>query len=166
MTQPDCRDHDLGLLHLRVARTSGFLLCLQADGTRAPGLHVDAEAPELAVRREERLEVLHDLLQRVGQLVERKAIAGLKKQPPGIVVAEFFYGYGNNYAGVNVSNLDVFLHSLRKYAPRAQVIVMVHETELAHVDKLRALFDIHAVLTQPVSERQMAESLARRFQDR
>jgi hypothetical protein len=96
----------------------------------------------------------------------RKAIAGLKKQPPGVVVAEFFYGYGNNYAGVNVSNLDVFLHSLRKYAPRAQVIVMVHETELAHVDKLRALFDIHAVLTQPVSERQMAESLARRFQDR
>ena len=47
----------------------------------------------------------------------RKAIAQLKKQKPDFVVAEFFYGYGNNYAGVNLSNLDVFLCSLQKYAP-------------------------------------------------
>lgn len=34
----------------------------------------------------------------------RKAISQLKKQKPDYVVAEFMYGYGNNYAGVNVSN--------------------------------------------------------------
>ena len=47
----------------------------------------------------------------------RKAIGALKTDAPDYVVAEFFYGYGNNYAGVNVSNLDVFLYSLQKYAP-------------------------------------------------
>lgn len=93
----------------------------------------------------------------------RKAIAGLKKQSPDVVVAEFFYGYGNNYAGVNVSNLDVFLHSLKKYAPQARIILLVDKAELAHVDKLRPLFEIHAVLTHPVSERQMADALAGRL---
>ena len=29
----------------------------------------------------------------------RKAISQLRKTPPAFVVAEFFYGYGNNYAG-------------------------------------------------------------------
>ncbi|MDH5777837.1 MAG: hypothetical protein OEZ33_06485, partial [Gammaproteobacteria bacterium] len=47
----------------------------------------------------------------------RKAISQLKKTPPDIVLGEFVYGYGNNYAGVNVSNLDVFLYSLQKYDP-------------------------------------------------
>ena len=66
----------------------------------------------------------------------RKAIAELKKRPPDLVVAEFFYGYGNNYAGVNVSNLDVFLASQRKYAPQARVIVLVQPAELGFVDRL------------------------------
>jgi hypothetical protein len=35
----------------------------------------------------------------------RRAIAALKTQTPDLVVAEFMYGYGNNYAGVNVCNL-------------------------------------------------------------
>jgi len=86
----------------------------------------------------------------------RKAIAELKKRPPDWVVAEFFYGYGNNYAGVNVSNLDVFLHSLRKYAPQAKVVVLVSKTDLPHVDKLAALFELHAVLVQPVTEAELA----------
>ena len=46
----------------------------------------------------------------------RKAISTLKKQQPDFIVAEFFYGYGNNYAGVNISNLDVLLYSLQKYS--------------------------------------------------
>ena len=41
----------------------------------------------------------------------RKAMSELKKSPPDYVVAEFFYGYGNNYAGINISNLDVFFCS-------------------------------------------------------
>ena len=89
----------------------------------------------------------------------RKALSQLKKQKPDFVVAEFFYGYGNNYAGVNVSNLDVFLCSLQKYAPQARVIVMVEKHERQHVDKLAKLFTLHAVLQHPVSPQALSEHL-------
>lgn len=82
----------------------------------------------------------------------RKAISALKSDTPDYVVAEFFYGYGNNYAGVNVSNLDVFLYSLQKYAPDARVIVLVDRRERQFVEKLSALFSLHGVLQQPVRE--------------
>ena len=52
----------------------------------------------------------------------RKAIAELKKFQPDFIVCEFFYGYGNNYAGVNVSNLDVMLASLPKYSPDSRTL--------------------------------------------
>jgi DNA-binding NarL/FixJ family response regulator len=90
----------------------------------------------------------------------RKAIGRLKEQAPDFVVAEFFYGYGNNYAGVNISNLDVFLFSLQKYAPRARVIVLVDKGERAHVDKLSGILPLHAVLTQPVAPDTLAATLA------
>ncbi len=82
----------------------------------------------------------------------RKAIARLKKQKPDYIVAEFSYGYSNNYAGVNVSNLDVLLASLRKYAPQARAIVMVHKSEHQYIGKLEALFPLYAVLQYPVRE--------------
>lgn len=85
----------------------------------------------------------------------RKANHALKDTPPAFVVAEFFYGYGNNYAGINLSNLDVFLHSLRKYAPQAKVIVIAVKEERAFVDKLAALFPLHGVLLQPVREAEL-----------
>lgn len=90
----------------------------------------------------------------------RKAISSLKQHQPGWVVAEFFYGYGNNYAGVNLSNLDVFLRSLQKYAPDARVLVMVDKEEYQHVDRLVELFPLHAVLVHPVTEEHMTEVLA------
>ena len=89
----------------------------------------------------------------------RKAISHLKKQQPDFIVADFLYGYGSNYAGVNVSNLDVFLHSLQKYAPEAKVIVMVEKEELKHVPKLVDLFTLHAVLQYPISKQAMTEML-------
>jgi NADH:ubiquinone oxidoreductase subunit C len=89
----------------------------------------------------------------------RKAISALKTQTPDYVVAEFMYGYGNNYAGVNVSNLDVFLYSLQKYSTNARIIVMVERRELQHVDKLAALFPLHAVLPLPVSEQDLENVL-------
>ena len=91
----------------------------------------------------------------------RKAIAQLKKQAPDFVVAEFFYGYGNNYAGVNISNLDVLLSSLQKYAPRARVIVMVDKSEYRYVEPLNRLFALHAVLTFPVQENDMQALLSK-----
>lgn len=82
----------------------------------------------------------------------RKAISQLKKDRPDYVVAEFFYGYGNNYAGVNVSNLDVLLYSLQKAAPDARTIVMLDKSERQYVGKLTAILPVHAVLQHPVSE--------------
>ncbi len=82
----------------------------------------------------------------------RKALASLKSQQFGYIVAEFFYGYGNNYAGVNISNLDVMLYSLQKYSPNTRVIVLVDKTEREYVDKLNEIFPIYAVLQYPVGE--------------
>ena len=89
----------------------------------------------------------------------RKALALLKKQQPDFIVAEFFYGYGNNYAGVNISNLDVLLSSLQKYTPEAKMIVLVEKTERQYVDKLNELFPLHAVLQYPVSPQTIGENL-------
>ena len=90
----------------------------------------------------------------------RKAIARLKEQTPDFVVAEFFYGYGNNYAGVNISNLDVLLFSLQKYAPQARVVVLVDKSERRYVDKLNDIFPLHAVFALPVTSDQIAATLA------
>jgi hypothetical protein len=89
----------------------------------------------------------------------RKAISSSKRQPPDWVVADFSYGYANNYAGVNVSNLDVLLASLRRYAPEARVVVLVEKAEYRYVDKLTALFTVHAVLQYPVEAAQMESVL-------
>ena len=96
---------------------------------------------------------------RVGS--QRKAIAQLRKRPPDWVVAEFFYGYGNNYAGANVSNLDVFLASLQKYAPDCRCIVLVDKAERPYVDLLAERFPLHGVVTQPATERAMQDLLER-----
>lgn len=97
--------------------------------------------------------------QRFGSM--RRAITALKTTVPDVVVAEFLYGYGNNYAGVNVSNLDVFLYSLQKYSPDARIIVLVARDELRYVDRLAALFPLHAVLAQPVGEAELEQALNR-----
>lgn len=86
----------------------------------------------------------------------RKAIQSLKSAPPDIVVADFIYGYGNNYAGINISNLDVFLHSLQKYAPACRVIVFYEKAEQAYAQKLAELFELHALLPYPVEEAKLA----------
>ena len=98
-------------------------------------------------------------LEQVSLNSQRKAINALKRNPPDWVVAEFFYGYGNNYAGVNVCNLDVFLYSLQKYAPEAKVIVLVEKSEQQYVPRLAELFSLHAVLTLPVEETDMQAAL-------
>ena len=91
---------------------------------------------------------------------QRKALAQLKKRPPEVVVADFFYGYGNNYAGANVSNLDVLLRSLQRFAPEARIVVLADRNELAHVDRLAGLFELHAVIPLPASD----ETLVAAFQ--
>lgn len=90
---------------------------------------------------------------------QRKAMAELKKQPAAIIVAEFFYGFGNNYAGVNVSNLDVLLSSLPRYSPESKIIVLAQKDQYPHVDKLAQLFTLYQVLALPVAEIQMESAL-------
>jgi hypothetical protein len=96
---------------------------------------------------------------------QRKAMAELKKQPATIIVAEFFYGFGNNYAGVNVSNLDVLLSSLPRYAPATTVIVLAQKDQYPHLAKLAQLFQLHEILPLPVTEADM-ETVLRRYSAR
>ena len=90
---------------------------------------------------------------------QRKALQALKKVTPDWVVAEFFYGFGNNYAGANVCNLDVLLATLRKQAPNARVIVLVTKDQAGYVPLLAERFPLHAVLTLPVAEADMEAAL-------
>jgi hypothetical protein len=83
----------------------------------------------------------------------------LHKQTPDFFVGEFVYGWGNNYAGANVSNLDVTLRTLQCVAPQARVIVFMQAREAPHIGKLLELFPVHAVLTYPVDAAQMREAL-------
>ena len=96
----------------------------------------------------------------------RKAISALKTQTPDLVVAEFIYGYGNNYAGVNVCNLDVFLYSLQKYSSGTGIIVLVDKNEYQYVEKLAALFPLHAVLPYPVREQDIEPFLKSQAEQR
>lgn len=77
-----------------------------------------------------------------------KAIA---KTAPDLILAEFIYGFGNNYAGINVSTLEASLYALQRHAPQAKVLIIVDKTEQIHAPKLKVLFHIDAVLTLPVT---------------
>lgn len=89
----------------------------------------------------------------------RNAIKALKTYKPDFIVAEFFYGYGNNYAGVNVSNLDVLLSSLPKYSPDTKTIVFVMKDEVQFIDKLNNLYPIHAAFLHDTPEFAIEEAL-------
>lgn len=84
----------------------------------------------------------------------------LQKQPPDFFVGEFIYGWGNNYAGANVSNLDVTIRTLQRFAPQAKVIVFMHPREEDHIGKLLELFPLHAVLSYPVDAGRLEAVLA------
>ena len=85
----------------------------------------------------------------------RKAIGHLKKQLPDLIVADFVYGYGSNYAGANVCNLDVFLRSLEPFGKAYKMIVFVDKEEQEFVDKLHQLFPISTALLNPVKPEHM-----------
>ncbi|MDH5764573.1 MAG: hypothetical protein OEZ38_01050 [Gammaproteobacteria bacterium] len=89
----------------------------------------------------------------------RKAMAAVKNYKPAFIVAEFFYGYGNNYAGVNVSNLDVLLSSLVKFSPDTKTIVFVQKDEMEYVEKLHKLYPLHAAFLHNTPEHVIADAL-------
>jgi hypothetical protein len=90
---------------------------------------------------------------------QRKAVHGLIHHYRHSELAVFLYGIGDNDAGANLSNLDVFLASLQKFAPAARVILLVDKSQRPYVDKLAARFSLHATLEQPVALEAMAAVL-------
>jgi len=83
----------------------------------------------------------------------------LKQQRPDYFIGEFVYGWGNNYAGANVSNLDVTLRTLQAVAPKASIIIVMRPSEQAHIGKLLELFKVDAVLSYPIDDAQMRAAL-------
>lgn len=89
----------------------------------------------------------------------RNALKVLKKERPDFIVAEFFYGYGNNYAGVNISNLDTLLSALPRYSPDSRTIVFVQKNEMPYVEKLHALYPLHAAFLHNTPEHAIEDVL-------
>ena len=89
----------------------------------------------------------------------RKALKAVKKHPPDILVAEFIYGYGNNYAGVNISNLDVLLVSLQRTNKACRVILLADKKEAEYAPKLSEIYPVHAILTLPVDQEAFSQLL-------
>ena len=101
-----------------------------------------------------------DLYRELGIVAERFDSArnlhrALQKQAPDFFVGEFIYGWGNNYAGANVSNLDVSLRTLQCAAPKAKTIMFMQPGEAPHIGKLLELFPIDVVLKYPVTKDDM-----------
>lgn len=92
---------------------------------------------------------------------QRKAISELKRNPPDVMVGEFIYSFNTYYQAINISNLDVFLHSLVKYAPQTKVIVLVGKDHKPYVDKLHAIHTINAIIDLPTN----ADVIERVFAD-
>lgn len=100
------------------------------------------------------------LYQELGIVAERFDSArnlhrALQKKAPDYFVGEFVYGWGNDYAGATVSNLDVTLRTLQAAAPRAKIIVVMQASEAPHIGKLLDLFTVDAVLKYPVTAEEM-----------
>lgn len=89
----------------------------------------------------------------------RKAVSQLKKQKPDVVVADFVYGFSNNYSGVHISNLDVFLMSMQKFAPGTPVIILASPGEMEHAEKMRNICEIQAILPFTVAEKEIEAKL-------
>lgn len=89
----------------------------------------------------------------------RQAINALKKSAPDLILADFLYGYSNNYAGINICNLDVLMYSLPKYAPAAEVVIMVDKSELVYAEKFATMFPVRAMLLHPFTVQQLEAAL-------
>lgn len=89
----------------------------------------------------------------------RKAVSALKKQKPDVVVADFVYAFSNNYSGVHISNLDVFLMSMQKFAPGTPVIILAAAAELEHAQKMCNICPIEAILPFTVAQSEVQRVL-------
>ena len=83
----------------------------------------------------------------------------IKKQPASYLVADFIYGYSNNYAGVNISNIDVLLMSMQRYCPKTKVIILAKPDEIQYVPQLERIMPLHGILKLPINTQDMIKLL-------
>lgn len=86
----------------------------------------------------------------------RKAIAAVRKTPPDIVVADFYFQPDFRD---RVSNLESLLAAVQKL-PACRTVVLYEAPHEAALDKVRQRFHIDAAFTLPVKEADL-ESLLR-----
>ncbi len=90
---------------------------------------------------------------------QRKAIAALKRRPPAVVTAAFVDAFHTYYQATNISNLDVMLQSLVKYAPAARVVVIADQGDAEKAGRLRRLHPDLTLLLRPVAETDLEQAL-------
>lgn len=89
----------------------------------------------------------------------RKLHRALASRAPDFFLGEFIYGWGNDYAGNTLCNLDVTLRTLQSRAPAAKIIVVMQPSEAPHIGKFLEVFTVHALLKYPVGEDDMRAAL-------
>ena len=90
----------------------------------------------------------------------RKLMQALKKQTPDIVLVEFFYGFSNNYAGANISNIDVLLRNMQMKYPDVKLVIISSKSEAQYVEKLIEIFPIESLITHPVTPQNLGSALS------
>lgn len=67
----------------------------------------------------------------------RKLINKLKKTKPDIIVAQFHYLYGSDYASCHLSNLDSVIATLQKYSDyQPKLVLFALKQDLKFIEKL------------------------------
>ena len=86
----------------------------------------------------------------------RKALALVKRHRPDVIVAEF--NYQSDFRD-RTSNLDSLLATLQTRCPEARVVVFFEKAQAQHLQRLLARFSVHAALSFPIDQAQLADSL-------
>jgi len=94
----------------------------------------------------------------------RKAMSGLKKEKPDIIIADFIYAYLTNYDSNHKCNLDSLLVTLqRKGEVKPRFIFLADKSELAYVDEVaehyKGFCDAYSLIPYPVSAQDVVEVL-------
>ena len=86
---------------------------------------------------------------------ERKAISLIKKTPPAVIVADFFY---QSDFRDRLSNLESLLASAQR-TPNTRILVFYDPGHQAMLDKVRQRMRIDVAMTIPVNETELASTL-------
>ena len=86
----------------------------------------------------------------------RKALALIKRHRPDVIVAEF--NYQSDFRD-RTSNLDSLLATVQTRCPEARVVVFFERAQAEHLHRLMTRFPVHAALSFPIDQAQLAESV-------